>query len=111
MVCREWQRKIPEFLNDSMDLKEQQKFIAHVRECQDCYEELEIMYMLAEGLTELEEENDASFNFKNMLGKKMKLAQQQCERYRRYMDLRMILLSGMYVAVVIGMVVQIYEWL
>lgn len=111
MVCREWQRKIPDFLNNSMELKEQQKFIAHVKECQDCYEELEIMYMLAEGLAELEKENDVSFNFKNMLGKKLKLAQQQCEHYRSYMEFKAMLLAVMYIVTVTGIVIQICEWL
>ena len=53
MICREWQRRIPDFLNSHMPVQEQEKFIAHVRECTDCYEELEIMYMLAEGVKEL----------------------------------------------------------
>ncbi len=111
MICREWQRKIPEFLNNNMELTEQQRFVAHVRECNDCYEELEIMYMLAEGLKELENESSNSFNFKNMLDKKLKLAQAQCERHRSYMQIKALILGTMYGVTAIGIVIQIFEWL
>ena len=111
MICREWQRKIPDFLNNSMQLEEQQRFIAHVRECKDCYEELEIMYMLAEGLKELENEGESSFNFKNMLDRKLRLAQAQCERHRSYVQLKVLILCTMYTLTAIGAVIQIFEWI
>lgn len=111
MICREWQRKIPDFLNGNMFPKEQEQFIAHVRTCKDCYEELEIMYMLAEGLKELENDSDTSFNFKHMLDKKLKTAQLQCERYNSFMHLKGLILGAMYAVTAIGIIVQILQWI
>lgn len=111
MVCRDWQRKIPDFLDNRMPVTEEEKFIAHVRTCTDCYEELEIMYMLAEGLKELENDTDNSFNFRHMLERKLKLAQQQCERYRSFMRIRGLIFCAMYSVTIIGIVIQIWKWL
>lgn len=111
MICREWQRKIPDFLNNRMELSEQQKFVSHMRECKDCYEELEIMYMLAEGLKELENEAADSFNFKSRLDKKLKLAQTQCERYKSYTQFKFLVFCTMYTVTAIGIIIQLLEWL
>lgn len=111
MICREWQRKIPDFLNGDMPIREQEQFIAHVRTCTDCHEELEIMYMLAEGLRELENGSDTSFNFKHMLDKKLKTAQFQCERYNSFMKVKGLILGTMYAVTAIGIVIQIFQWI
>ena len=107
MVCREWQRRIPDFLNNCMSLQEQEDFIAHVHTCDDCYEELEIMYMLAEGLEELENGTDTSFNFKSMLDNKLKQAQLRCDRYRCFEKIKEMIMGIMYGVTVIGIVMQL----
>ena len=111
MVCRDWQRKIPVFLDNKMPMKEQEKFISHVRGCTDCYEELEIMYMLAEGLQELENGTDDSFNFKRMLDRKLKAAQFQCERYCSFLKIKGLILGIMYGVTIIGIAIQIWIWI
>lgn len=111
MICREWQRKIPVFLNGKMPLKQQEQFIAHVHICKDCHEELEIMYMLAEGLKELENGGDDSFNFKRMLDKKLKTAWQKCERYKRFIRIKGFIFCSMYTMTAIGVIIQILQWI
>ncbi len=111
MICREWQRRIPDFLNGNMPVQEQEKFISHVQECTDCYEELEIMYMLAEGLKELENGTDNSFNFRRMLDKKLKMAQLQCERYQNFMKIKGLIMGIMYGVTIIGIGIQVWKWI
>lgn len=111
MLCREWQKKIPDFLSNRMPVEEQEEFIVHVRGCDDCHEELEIMYMLAEGLEELENGTDTSYNFKNMLNRRLKTAQQRCERYNSFVKIKGMILGMMYGVTVIGIVIQILEWI
>lgn len=111
MTCREWQRRIPDFLDSTMPVEEQEEFIAHVRVCDDCHEELEIMYMLAEGLEELENGTDNSYNFKRMLDGKLKKMQLSCDRHNTFLKIKELVLGIMYGVVVIGAIIQILEWM
>jgi hypothetical protein len=54
MDCKETQRDIPLFLKDELDAKTSQEFVKHVRSCKECAEELDIEYLLFEGINMLE---------------------------------------------------------
>lgn len=77
MKCIEFQRLIPDFISDRIleDDKYEylEDFIEHSKECAECYDELEIHYMIMEGLDKLENDSKASFNFKEELQKKLRM--------------------------------------
>jgi hypothetical protein len=54
MDCKETQRNIPSFLKDELDSKTALDFVKHVRSCKECAEELDIEYLLFEGINMLE---------------------------------------------------------
>jgi hypothetical protein len=54
MDCKETQRDIPLFLKDELDAKTSLQFVRHVRSCKECAEELDIEYLLFEGINMLE---------------------------------------------------------
>lgn len=75
MKCIEFQRLIHDFINDEILNDDKyiflEEFIEHSKECKECYEELEINYMIMEGLDKLENDFKGSFNFKEELQKKL----------------------------------------
>lgn len=114
MVCREWQRKIPDFLDDRMPVEELMDFISHVQSCRDCYEELEIMFILSVGIKELDKDTDESgisYNFKKMLEEKLKKARAQYERFRSFQKMKSLVLGTMYLVTAAGILVQILFWM
>ena len=58
MDCKETQRCIHLFLKDELDWDTAQKFVEHVRSCNECMEELTIEYLLSEGMSRLENADD-----------------------------------------------------
>lgn len=58
MDCKETQRYIQLFLKDELDDDTAQKFVEHVRSCNECMEELTIEYLLSEGMSRLENADD-----------------------------------------------------
>ncbi len=55
--CKEYEKMIPEFLNDELDGNSMEKFIAHIENCPECMEELSIQFLITEGMNRLEQGN------------------------------------------------------
>lgn len=58
MDCKETQHCIQLFLKDELGDDTAQKFVEHVRSCNECMEELTIEYLLSEGMSRLENADD-----------------------------------------------------
>lgn len=50
MDCREAKRKVLSFIQSKMDLDTMEEFLSHIQKCHGCYKELEIYFMIWEGL-------------------------------------------------------------
>lgn len=55
MDCKEFEKRIPDFLTHKMDFLTMGQFVSHMEECPGCSEELEIQFLVAEGMLRLEE--------------------------------------------------------
>lgn len=55
MDCKEFNGLIQDFLHDRLSEMKLAEFLAHIDECPDCREELQIQYLIYEGLERLEE--------------------------------------------------------
>lgn len=55
MDCKEFEKKIPSFLQNNMDYESMEAFHKHMSECDNCKEELSIQFLVAEGIRHLEE--------------------------------------------------------
>ena len=56
MNCQNAQSMVLNFINNKLDKEETRAFIEHVRDCKDCWEELEIYYVMLVGLKQLDVE-------------------------------------------------------
>lgn len=54
MNCKEFEKKIPFFLNETMDYNTMEDFQQHMYECNACKEELSIQFLVQEGMKHLE---------------------------------------------------------
>ena len=54
MNCQNAQSMVLNFINNKLDKEETKAFIEHVRDCKDCWEELEIYYVMLVGLKQLD---------------------------------------------------------
>lgn len=55
MDCTEIQKEITPFLARELDDKTAEKFVLHVKKCDECKEELAISYLVTEGMKHLED--------------------------------------------------------
>ena len=67
MNCQNAQSMVLNFINDKLDKEETKEFIEHVRSCKDCWEELEIYYVMLIGLKQLDEGEELVADFKEKL--------------------------------------------
>lgn len=81
MTCKEIEKQIPSFLNDSLDGDDLAEFVNHIKQCRDCEEELTIQYLSIEGLARLEE--GASFSLDDELKSKISRADRRVKICRR----------------------------
>ena len=62
MNCKEVERLIPFYLNGELSERETREFLAHIKSCEICYEEMEITYMASTGLERLESGSSIDIN-------------------------------------------------
>lgn len=62
MDCKEFEEKIPVFLNEKLNSREAKEFFAHIDKCENCKEELRIQYLISEGTSRLEEGDSFDLN-------------------------------------------------
>lgn len=61
MKCSEFQKLIPDIVNNTVPDEYISEVLEHVGECKDCYDELEIHYILRYGLSDDEDEKAVDF--------------------------------------------------
>ena len=69
MDCKEFLKLIPDFLNGGLEYRTLKHFLKHAQRCPECFEELNIQFLITEGMNRLEE-GDA-FDLNKELNKKL----------------------------------------
>lgn len=54
MNCKETQRLLVPYINGELEEKEEEEFVRHVRNCPECYEELEVYATVFAGIRQLD---------------------------------------------------------
>ena len=79
MKCEDSLTKIEAYIHNKMSYRELEDFLEHVKECPDCYDELETYYTITVGMKYLEEERLEAYNIPQMRREDLK----KKERYVR----------------------------
>lgn len=89
MNCKEFEKKIPEFVQQNMDYKSLKQFCEHVNTCEECREELTIHFLVSEGLQRLEK--GGAFDLQKELEQRMGQANRQLRWHRRIFKMSVVL--------------------
>lgn len=101
MNCLEAQSKIMAFIDNKLPDEELREFIKHVKNCENCAEELEIYYTLIVGMKQLDESDNLSTNFTEELNKKLDEEMTRMTAVKRIATSTIMLVIA---AVVVGLV-------
>lgn len=86
MTCKEAERMVTPYINDELDGDELQAFLAHLENCPNCQEELEIYFMVDHGLKQLDQ---ASGTF-DIIGSLQQRIEESYHRVRRMWRFRIL---------------------
>ena len=90
MDCKEACRKIRDYLERNLDIEEVEKFLAHMKECPDCYEELELYFTLDRSLKQLDSDDFQVGDMKKALEEDIREQSARVSNHYRMLILRYI---------------------
>ena len=67
MDCKAYNKNIKRFIHDELDGRELEQFLIHLNGCKDCYEELEILYIIEKSIVDVDESENISYDFNSRL--------------------------------------------
>ena len=95
MDCKTAQQMITSYIKRELTDRELEGFIEHIRECKECYEELEIYFTIHFALQKLDEDKNVSYNIQKMLKDDLKASERRVHRRRvaRYYKYALVILA------------------
>lgn len=69
MDCKEFEKLIPGFIEDRLDYSSMKRFCEHIKQCDNCKEELVIQLLVTEGIQRLED--GRAFDLQKELDRRM----------------------------------------
>ncbi len=83
MKCHDAQMMISGFIEERLTDQEMEEFLDHIAGCRDCFDELEVYYMITTGLMQLDEEHTGTLDLKKNLRDDIETRRQNlCNRRR-----------------------------
>ncbi len=79
LKCTQVTKMIPDFINRKMHHRELEHFMTHIRECENCREELSIQFLVNVGLSSLEAGN--TFDLQEELDTALQEAHRRVQLY------------------------------
>lgn len=111
MSCTKFQKNMNNFINDKMLMEDIDFFVGHAKNCKECYEELEINYMVNIGLDRIEKDEKASFDLKGELEKKISQCQERSDNFYKFKVYKNIVVFTAYCCTIAVMVLSIFSFL
>lgn len=99
MDCKEFERLIPVFIEHKMDFMQMKQFKEHMDKCANCKEELDIQFLVREGIQRLEE-GDA-FDLQNELEQHLIETNRKIKRNYQFIRLGEILEILLVIALIV----------
>lgn len=86
MNCKDFEKMIPDFIEEKLEYRHLESFVSHAEECPECMEELNIQFLVAEGMVRLE--MGGAFDLKKELDFRMENALRKLKRRNAVMQFR-----------------------
>ena len=81
MGCKEFEKRIPDFINRRLDYSALKRFSEHMERCENCKEELVIQSLVTEGIQRLEDGN--AFDLQSELEQRLEEARRKIRFHGR----------------------------
>ena len=109
MDCKNVERWIPFYLNEELNERDTREFLNHIKSCESCYQEMEIIYMASAGLERLE--SGSSIDINKEMHRIMQHSEKKLKKRQILTRAGMVINILAMIAVVIALIVQIDLWL
>lgn len=109
MNCKEVERLIPFYLNGELNERDTKEFLAHIKTCESCYEEMEIIYMASTGLERLE--SGSSIDINKEMHRILQHSEKRLKKRQIITRAGMVINTIAMIAVLITLLFQIDLWL
>ena len=86
MDCFEAKELVSEYINRTLRPQKLEEFVAHIRNCPSCYDELETYFIVDEVMNQLSEDQETTLDFKELLEQDLK----RSERYIMFDRLKIV---------------------
>lgn len=83
LKCHDIQMMISGFIDDRLSDEQTEMFLDHVEHCQDCYDELEVYYMITAGLRQLDENHEENPDLQKNLRELINNKRQELQNEKR----------------------------
>lgn len=110
MDCRTAESMVQKYINHTLNLEELEEFIEHVKECPNCYDELETYFTVSTAMQRLDGGMDEEFGANMDMNHLLQLDLKRQENYVRHCKLRRKL-SIFLMCVVFCVLVVVVLWL
>lgn len=111
MSCTRFQQCINKFIKDELDVKDMDFFVGHARKCRECYEELEINYIINVGLERIEKDSKASFDLKGELERKLKQLEEKADAMYKFNVYNKIICITAYICMAAVIILSMFDFL
>ncbi len=103
--CRDVENLLQPYLEYKLDYKQCRTLLSHLKECHECRDELEIRYLLHEGLDRLE--NGQEFNLKAELEYRIEQTEEHVLFMERLKNSLILLLSAGFIFVLVHIILML----
>lgn len=106
MNCKETCDLISKYIDEQLDPKVLKSFISHIENCPECRDELEVRYLVKEGLHRLE--SGDSFNLRDELERKLNVSKRVLiisQKAKQVLVVTAVIMSLLLIGVVLGVII------
>lgn len=107
MNCKEFEKMIPDYVHKKMDFVTTKHFAEHLKCCPACKEELNIQFLVNEGLSRLEE--GSAFDLQSEMKDLMKEADKKIKFHENFLKLGRLVELFVMLGVAIVVFLIIYQ--
>jgi len=111
LTCKEAESLVMPYIHHEMDIQKMEEFLEHIDGCENCREELEIYYMVEEGIRQLDADTDTNrYNIKGDMEADIMTSRQQIYQVHLLRVLRYAADTLIVMSIVVMLLLQFRIW-
>lgn len=110
MECKEAQPLVKKYIDGEISDKDLDKFLNHIENCKECYEELEINYTIFSALMKLDDNPNLSYNINEMLLEELNASRKYIRRKKKFNFYKITIYAIAMLALIFILAVQFKIW-